>query len=442
MAEPVGRAPTTEIGVSGFRSWGGQVQSEFLQDLRGIRGRRIYQEMATDPILSGILLAIESAFRDRQPIVVPGGESPADVDAAAFLESCVNDMSHSWSDFISDLIGQFTFGWSWFEIVYKVRSGSETDPSSKATDGRFGWRKFAYRDQLTLDKWDFDQRGGLQGMWQRPPTQVSSVLIPISRSLHFKTRHAGGNPEGASIFRGAYMPWYYRKHLQALEAISLERTGGGIPTIKMPEGYTDTDLTAAQDAIRRFKVDEQMGFTLPPGWELELAFGGAGSRGITDGFEQAITRYTKEMVLSTLTQVLLLGMEKVGSYALSRTQRDLFQVALGGWLRSIEDVINRFAVERLFRANAFSGLTALPKISLGTIGDADVSMLIDALARLVPQGVIIPDDELEGRVREVLDLPAASEDTQGRRPQPVQPGEGGGPDDTAHPFRLDWTGYP
>src|SRR3990167_1280750 len=320
------RAPTTEIGVSGYAVFGGQISHEFLLDLQGIRGRRTYREMASnDPILSGMLFAIESAFRDRQPLVEPAGESAADKAAALFLETCLDDMSHTWQDFMSDVVTMFTQGLAWFNIVYK-RRGTEIGPDSKYTDGRIGWRKFAFRDQLTLERWEFDDNGGLQGLWQRPPNQAGLVFIPIEASLHFKTKHVGGNPEGQSILRGSYLPWYYRKNLQAVEAISLERIGGGIPMIKLPEGYTSTDLTNAQDTIRRFKVDEQMGFVKPPGWELELAFGGPGSRGIAEGFEQVIVRYRQEMLLSALAQFLVLGMDKVGSYALSKTFRDFFQI--------------------------------------------------------------------------------------------------------------------
>ena len=437
-------SPFVELGVAGYKVFGGQISHEFLLELQGVRGRRTYHEMASnDPVLAGVLFAIESAFRDRDPIVIPGGTTTADKEAATFLETCVHDMSLSWQSFMSDVVTMFTHGWGWFEIVYKRRNGSTAASESDYDDGRIGWRKFAFRDQLTLQRWELDEHQGVRGMWQQPPNFGTPVFLPIEKSLHFTTKHAGGNPEGYSVLRGAYLPWYYRKNLQAIEAISLERIGAGIPTVHLPEGYTEADLTKANSTIQRFKVDEQMGFTLPPGWELELAFGGAGSRGIADGFEQAIVRYRQEMLLSTLSQFLVLGMDKVGSFALSKTARDFFQVALGGWLRHIEQVINKYAVARLFHLNDFAGITAFPTLSLGTIGDSDIQMLIDGLAKLVPQGVITPDSAIEGRVREILDLPERVEGQEPPRPAPVigtDDIEGGGAANTAaRPF---WTNYP
>lgn len=422
MAEPqpAKGAPTTELGAAGFSAFGGIVSQEFLPELRGLRGRRVYQEMAdNDPVIGGMLFAIEMAYRKTAPTVVPGGETPADAEAAAFLTTCIGDMSHTWADFLSDVVTQFRYGWAWFETVYKRREGPDGDCASLYDDGRIGWRKLAYRDQNTMERWEFDEKGGLQGMIQRPPAGVpggtggvTSVTIPITRSLHFKTAHAGGNPEGRSILRSAYTAWYYRKNLQAIEGISLERLGAGIPVIKLPEGYTDADKTEAQSVIRRFKVDEQMGFTLPPGWDLTIAFGTG--RNVGEAFEAPITRYRAEIMVSVLAQFILLGLDKAGSWALSRTHRDIFQVALQGWLVGIEEVLNRYAVPRLFGFNAFPGISALPTISLGEIGDQNIDLLISALEKLVPAGVLTVDDVLEGAVREALGLPALTKPVEGR----------------------------
>lgn len=413
-------APTTELGTSGFSAFGGIVSQEFLPELRGLRGRRVYQEMAdNDPIIGGMLFAIEMAYRKTEPVVEPGGETPADVEAAEFLTSCIADLSHTWADFMSDVVTQFRYGWAWFETVYKRREGPEGETPSLFDDGRVGWRKFAYRDQNTLERWDFDPKGGLQGMIQRPPAGapgasggLASITIPIGRSLHFKTAHAGGNPEGRSILRSAYTAWYYRKNLQAIEGISLERLGAGIPVMKLPAGATDADFAEAKAVIRRFKVDEQMGFTLPAGWDLDIAFGTG--RNVGEAFEAPITRYRAEIMVSVLAQFILLGLDKVGSYALSQTHRDIFQVALEGWLRGIEAVINRFAVPRLFAFNAFPGITALPQISLGKIGDRNVDLMITALKELVPAGVLTVDEALEAAVREAVGLPELTKPAEGR----------------------------
>jgi hypothetical protein len=54
-------------------------------------------------------------------------------------------------------------------------------PSSKYADGKVGWRKFAIRAQSSLDKWDFDDDGGLRGFVQRAAPKYEEVTIPIEK---------------------------------------------------------------------------------------------------------------------------------------------------------------------------------------------------------------------------------------------------------------------
>ena len=398
-----------ELGVAGFTVWNGQISEEFIPELAGARGRRVYREMSlNDPVVGAILFIIEMAFRELKPTVVPASDSAEDIRAAEFLRSNMDDMSHSWPSFMSDIVTMFTYGWAYFETVYKFRRGLDGDPSSENNDGLIGWRKFALRSQLTLNKWVIDEEGGLQGMEQIPPPPKPHipVTIPIWKSVLLKTKHAGGNPEGQSILRTSYTSWYYRKNLQAMEAISLERMGVGIPTIELPEGYTDDDLALAKEVIRAYRIDEQMGFVLPPGVKLTLAFGGRGAVG--NAFESAIVRYRQEILMSVLTQFVGLGMgTSIGSYALGKTQKDIFQLALVGWLREIENTLNLFSVRALFKYNrtAFPTITKTPKIGLGTIGDTNLEQLIVMLKDLVPIGAVQLDEGIRARIRELFELP-------------------------------------
>lgn len=431
-----GPARFSEYGVSGLKIWSGIVSEEFLPELRGAKGRQVYQEMRdNDTVVGALMMIIEMAFRRTEPVIVPArpvdqddrplDPTPADVEAARFLRGCLDDMSHTWADAVTNITECFPYGWELMEIVYKERRGKNptgtlpdgTTPSpSKYDDGRIGWRKWAHRSQHTLERWEMDPKGGLQGMWQRSQTGLAQrVFIPISKALLFKTRDAAGNPEGRSILRNAYVAFYYRKNLQALEGIALERMGSGIPVIKLPEGATATDQTNAENAVRRFRVDEQMGFVVPAGTELDIAFGGGRTLGAS--FEAAIVRYRQEMLLSVLTQFIGLGLDRVGSYALSRTGRDVFQMALDGWLRSIEGVVNRFAIPRLIDLNDFGQLSGYPKLDLGVIGDINLELLITALEKLVPLGALAVTDELRNRLSQAFGIPEPEANTEGQSPE-------------------------
>ena len=109
------------LGSTGLNRFGGRVYEEKIPQLRSPEiANRVFCEMAdNDPIL----YTIESLCRQVEWRVEPADEEEASVDNAEFLESCIEDMSHTWDDLISEILTMNIFGWSYFEIVYKMRSG-------------------------------------------------------------------------------------------------------------------------------------------------------------------------------------------------------------------------------------------------------------------------------------------------------------------------------
>lgn len=151
-------ADNKEIGRIGQRRYGGVIYEEFLHELRGKRGIEAYREMSeNDDVVGAILFAIEMLVRQTDWNVEPGGDSQADIDAAEFVESCMNDMQNTWIDTISEILSFLTFGWSYHEIVYKRRMGRTKDgrTRSKYADGLIGWRKLPIRAQETLYQWEY-----------------------------------------------------------------------------------------------------------------------------------------------------------------------------------------------------------------------------------------------------------------------------------------------
>jgi len=106
--------------------------------------------------------------------------------------------------------------------------------------------------------------------------------------------------------------------------------------------------------------------------------------------------------MSVLAQWLLLGMERVGSYALSQNQSDFFLMALEGWTNSIAGVLNRFAIPRLFKLNNFK--MNPPKIVPAPLARPDLSDVLKVLAFLSGVGLDVSD--LEDYLRNLAGLPS------------------------------------
>src|SRR5271168_860940 len=87
-----------EIGASGLRRFSGFIFEEFLANLLQWKGAAIYKEMSwNDATISACLTAIENIVRKVDWTTKAASNQTFDLEAAEFLESCMHDMSHSWS---------------------------------------------------------------------------------------------------------------------------------------------------------------------------------------------------------------------------------------------------------------------------------------------------------------------------------------------------------
>jgi hypothetical protein len=417
------------VGSTGLVRFGDDVDEEWLHALRDRHGVRAFREMRdNDSTVGASIYAIQSLIRNVRWRVdaAEASENPELAEEAAlFLEECLEDMSHTWEEFIAEVLSFVWFGWSYFEKVYKIRGGpGEKDASrrSRYSDGKIGWRKISIRAQETLDGWEFDPDGGIRGMYQVAAPDYRRVLIPIEKSILFRTEIAKNNPEGRSLLRNGYRSWYFLKRLQELEAIGIERDLAGLPVVELPLAYFGADASpqkrAAKDAfarmIQQVRRNEHEGIVFPAesdeegkptGYRLRLLSSGGGRAVSVDA---AIQRYEKRIAMGLLTQFLFLGQGSVGSFSLSSDQTDLFASALGSILNTIEETFARFGVAELMELNGYPP-EVWPRLRHGDVERPDVQAFAATLAQLAQNGLITPDERLESHVRDELNLPPRDE---------------------------------
>ena len=444
-AKPVKNFNRNELGRTGLKHYSGLIYEEFLPQLQGQKGWKVYREMQDNsPTVGAVLYAIESMLRSVDWSVEPATDDSKDIEAAAFVEECMHDMSHTFEDLISEILTMIPYGWSYFEIVYKKREGRETPAGrkrkyqSRYDDNKVGWRKFAPRAQETLYRWELDKTGGILGMHQYPfptgaglqynqsdPDVGSNVIfLPIERCVLFRTTSRRNNPEGRSFLRTAYRPYYMGSRVQEIEGIGLERDLAGMPFASVPIELLTDDRSAEATAtfnyvksvVTKTKRDEQEGIIWPlvyddqgnKLYEFELLSTG-GRRTFDTG--AIISRYSGEILQSVLADFISLGHEAVGSFALSSDKTELFAVSLGSMLDAIEDVFNRVAVPRLLALNGYPTDEHQPMMRHGDIEKPDLAELIQYVQGLSSAGApIFPDLVLENRLRELADLPPITEE--------------------------------
>lgn len=419
MAEPTTPA-FREIGGSGLNLQTGQtLAEEYLRELTGQQGVRTFLEMSNSPVVGAILFVIEQMITGVDWEIKPFSDDPQDGPPKEFVQQCLDDMSASFADTLSEVCTMFTFGWAYHEIVYKQRLGMNPPagkPISRYDDRKIGWKKIPLRGQNTLSGWDLDDNEGIRGMIQEltyPTSQKATV--PIEKSLLFRTRVERNNPEGKSLLRNAYRPWWYAKRIEEIESIGTERDLAGLPMLKPPEGldlWNPNDpnmiraLTAAQNLVQRIRRGEKEGVILPFGWELELLASPSRRQFDTNVI---ITRHETRVAQSCLADFIFLGQGKTGSWALSSDKTDIFILSLSSYLRRIKEVFNRHAIPRLLKLNSMD-VSRCPQLDHGDIETQNLSELAQYLSALSTAGaVLFPDEALERHLRLAAGFPPPPE---------------------------------
>jgi hypothetical protein len=427
---PKNVSPMIELGATGLRRTAGYVDEEFLPQLKGRKAVQIYREMAdNDPVIGSLLFSVDRLLRQVDWRVEPASQKDEDKKAAEFVEQCMEDMSTTWDDLITEILTMLPYGFSWHEIVYKRRVGPwEKDPKkrSRFQDGKIGWRKIPIRAQETFQRWVFDETGGIKAYVQIPPPYYQMITIPIEKSLLFRVSTAKGNPEGRSFLRNAYRPYYMKKRLEEIESIGAERDLAGLPMARVPSDYLSaapgTDKAKMVEAFRKMvksvRRNEQEGVIIPrmvdpdtkqDMFDFALLSSGGGRQ---FDINTIIRRYEERILMTVLADFILVGHQGTGSYALHTDKTGLFRASMNSIANSIADVFNRYAIPRLFEVNGWR-VEQLPQLVPGDIDPPDLTQLSAFMGQLNAAGVQwFPDPELEKFLRDAARLPKLDETSE------------------------------
>src|SRR6266550_5978299 len=428
-----------EIGQTGLRQFSGFTREEFLQQLIGRQGAQKYREMRDNsPIIGAILFAIESTMKKVEWRVMPPDDGPESQEMVDFVESLKNDMTETWNDTITEDLSMLPFGFAFKEIVYKKRLGRDPGPDpqrpghdlarSEYDDGKIGWKRLTLRYQDTILKWFFDENGQVKGVTQQP--WVGPLVdIPIEKGLLFRAKPFKNNPEGISILRQSYVPYYYMKRMQEQEAIWAERMSG-VPVLTIPGALMEAARSGASDAtaalaafqkiVTNVRMDGQMGIILPsdtyggnngpsnvPQYSFKLVT--PEGRG---GFDwgKSIERYSTQIMTSVLADFLVLGHTARGTQSLADNKVDMFFQAIEGYLNANAAVYNRHALPRLWKLNGFDQ-DNMPHFEPDLAVRVDLDALSNFILRLSQAGMpLFPNEDLQSYVLDAAGLPDVIED--------------------------------
>lgn len=399
MADPLGKSQSTapigvELGTSSPSPYTASVRREYNRDMVGERGLKNCDRMRrSDGTVRGTLRLVKTPVLSARWFVEAGGESKADQTAADFVwRNLTREMTISWPQVLTESLLMCDFGYYMFEKVWENR----------VVDGKLRTvlKKLAPRHPMDVKEWHFDRNGGPAGATFYSPTgkPEDEYTIPIDKLLVFTFDREAGNIEGISLLRSAYKHWYYKEQLYKIDAIQKERHGIGIPVIKLPLNFSEADKQAADELGRNLRTNEQAHVVLPPNWDLLFAK----IEGQPVDCMKSIDHHDKQIEKNILAAFLEGNAKDEDQVMFLKATRFIADI--------VTDVINLHLIPQMTDYN-FSRAER-PILRARRIGEqADWRTVSFAIRNLVGAGIIRPDDPLEERLREEMDLPKADPDT-------------------------------
>lgn len=421
-----------------------QVDDDFLPALRGELRKRVFTQMSRNDETLGALRTLITAIMLTVPWEIDASDEDTDKSYADIARDLIIEKmgdpddpfpGNTFHDFIQNCYTTFEWGYSVFDVW-----------TYKRNDGRIGIKEMVLIGQNSVDSWDIDSFGRAYAVNQYVPIVGETRKIDRHRYVHLINQPNCGSPEGESMYRYAYKPWFYKKRLQEVEAIQAER-GTGMPLL-----YVDAQLAIDADSsdpkistpakalilqyrkmlkdVRQNKEAGLLIFSSP--YEstsvdgdttyssmrtAEFEFATPSATNAVD-LDKVIRRYDIAIARTVLADFMFLGTSGAGgSRSLADNSTSLFLKGVQSRLENIASTLNRQLIPMIWRLNGLPD-DKRPTIRAGTAMKESLASLGAYIRELSGAGAITPDEALENFLRSEGGLPERSDElTRGVLPQ-------------------------
>jgi hypothetical protein len=382
----VPRIRMSEVGTVGLQIYNGFVYEEDRAELRGRGWIKEVRKMKNDPVIAAGVELLQMWMLRSKPTIVPFSDNDDDIKKAKFIEQNMHDMEHTFDELMRDISTYVFYGFAPIEKVWKKRLVGQ----SKYNDGLIGWKKLPIRSQDTVTEWKVDDTARNITHLVQDINSVSSgerlnrllfthpageIEIPMNKVLNFRYNGTRGNPEGRSPLKSVWTNWKYRCQIELDEAIGVQRDLNGCPVMYIPAAYMSPDAKpsekavyqACQNQVRNYQKNEQSGFVMPNVFDehskqrlfsLEpLEIKGSSQHNTSE----IIRRYDYKILSALFADILMMGQNSTGSFALSGSKTNIIEMAIERRMKEIASVFKNDLFKQTFELNGWD-TSRLPDI--------------------------------------------------------------------------------
>ena len=420
-------SPFKEAGVSGTAIFGGYIEN--IERDRKVSGAERYRTAAD-------LLANVSIIAAAIRYILNLTAAPRwTIKPALDLGDTSSDAAKEAAEFVEQVLFR-DLGTSWTRLVrrtgmYRYHGfGIQEWTAKRRADGLIGFADIESRPQHTIEQWQVDEGGTVEGVWQRSPQTGALLWLPRTKLLYLVDDSLTDSPEGMGLFRHLVDPGERIRRYLKLEGQGYERELRGIPIGRAPLADIRAQVAAGQltaaegrqmvQGLRNFikmEVKEKdtgllldstpyNGITADgttvsgtPKWGVELLTGEGGS---FSDLGKAIDRLTYDMARIIGAESLLLGSGATGSRALSEDKSKNLYLVVNGSLADIAEATNRDLIGALWTLNGFPE-ELKPMAEVEDAAFKDAVMIAATLRDMATAGATLaPDDPAIDDLRALL----------------------------------------
>ena len=433
-------SPTKDRASPRRRARGGsgtRINSGFIDDLdpnTEVRGPKWYGEptklgiadrMIRDPQVRASVHYVRDALMAAKWKFKAASKSEIDREAAAYLNWCLIERM-PWRTFVGRTVsGYMRAGFALSEVTddyitlpkkrFPLHALGDVGLVPTGLHSRPSWSVF----QWVQSKRVSSQLAGIRQWIPGSDTEQAGIkFVKADRLIRMTYDQEGANFAGYAPLRSAHGPWKIKKALEIIDAIKHERTGVGIPKIKLGPDADEEDIAAAEMVGAELRANERGFLTMPDGWDAEWL--GAGEAESSD-INKAILRQNIEIAMNVVAGNMLLGLSgPSGSFALSNTQDGARHLHVDGHAALFTDTINCgqdgwSLPERLTRAN-YGTAAGVPTLQARLLPTRPWIKIVAETVKAAAAGAITMDDQLEDDIREALEWGPHDPSTARARP--------------------------
>lgn len=428
------RMALAEVGTTGLKISSGEIIQESQRSFRFPYFIQTVEEMRNNPTVGAAMnvyrfMLTEPNWRVKQPATA----TKIEIERAEITNTMLHDMEHSWGSFMNSLIPYLEYGFSIHNIVPYRRL---TRNGSKYNDGLVGIRKLPVRNQNTIRKWRFNDSGDTLLKVEQSVDHIEdyktrfkninengNIDLPRSSFLLFTASPTAGNPQGNSMFKNIYLSFKQLTLLQDQQLLSVTKDVQGQLKIEVPTQYMageqSVDKGATVESLKKvistYNRGESSGMIVPQivdsesklkHFDYSLMESKGGARNNT---AELIKGLQNDIAQALSVDILKLGANGSGSFALAESKTSILALAIDSRLREIQSVLNSELIPFIYRMNGWE-LTNLPTFEYGDVEEINLDSLGSFLQRVGAADLIEVDRDVMNMVRRAVRLEEKPED--------------------------------